>query len=207
MLLLLVIQTTGCGKRVPPPEPVIIEKYDEAARKRISQWKTLIQEKKEVPTTEKLISVNRFFNHLLFVSDLKHWGKYDYWATPLETLVSNGGDCEDFAIAKYFTLKSLKVPDEKMRLTYVKSLTLNQAHMVLSYYPTPSADPLVLDNLVKEITPASQRDDLLPVYSFNGTGLWLAKNDGYNTRVADSSRIKRWRELLQRLEDDPTPHP
>ncbi len=200
--LLLVVLAAGCSKKAPPlPEPVV-EKYDEAARQRIAKWKTLIEEKKKVSVREKLVSVNRFFNHFSFVSDLRHWGQEDYWATPLETLVSNGGDCEDFTIAKYFTLKSLEVQDEKMRLTYVKSLTRNQPHMILAYYRHPHADPLVLDNLTNRIVPASQRKDLVPVYSFNGTGLWLAKNRGHNPRVGESSRLSLWQELLQRVEGE-----
>ncbi|MBU1232143.1 MAG: transglutaminase-like cysteine peptidase, partial [Proteobacteria bacterium] len=145
MALLLAVLVNGCSKKpLPPPEPPVIERYDEATRKRIAQWKALIKETKKAPISEKLASVNKFFNHLHFVTDRNHWGQEDYWATPLETLVSNGGDCEDFTIAKYFTLKSLEVPDKKMRLTYVKSLTRNQAHMVLNYYHHPSSDPLVL---------------------------------------------------------------
>lgn len=122
---------------------------------------------------------------------------------PLETLVSNGGDCEDFTIAKYFTLKNLEIPDRKMRLTYVKSLTRNQPHMVLNYYHTPSSEPLVLDNLQDRIMPASQRKDLVPVYSFNDTGLWLSQNRGYSPPVRDASRLKLWQEVLQREEEEP----
>jgi predicted transglutaminase-like cysteine proteinase len=198
-LLLLVAMVAGCCKKAPPLIKPVAPLYDEAASQRIFQWQTLIEDKREAPILEKLTVVNNFINHLEFVSDRSHWGQKDYWATPLETLVSNGGDCEDFTIAKYFTLKNMNVPDEKMRLTYVKSLTLNQAHMVLTYYHSPSADPLVLDNLVKRIIPASQRKDLVPIYSFNGTGIWLTKNDGYNPRVGESSRLKLWQDLLQRM--------
>ncbi len=204
MALLLIVLTNGCSKKhLPLPEPPVVEKYDEAARRRIAQWKALVNDSKKSPITEKLGSVNRFFNHLRFVADRKHWGQEDYWATPLETLVSNGGDCEDFTIAKYFTLKSLEIPDNKMRLTYVKSLTRNQPHMVLNYYHHPSAEPLVLDNLQNRIMPASQRKDLVPVYSFNGTGYWLAKNRGYNAPVGNASRLKLWQEVLQREEEEP----
>ena len=83
---------------------------------------------------EKLEKVNRFFNQVNFVSDAIHWQKKDYWATPIEFLASDGGDCEDFALAKYFTLKMLGVPEKKLNLTYVKAWKLNQSHMVLTYY-------------------------------------------------------------------------
>jgi len=93
----------------------------------------------------------------------------------LEFLATGAGDCEDFAIAKYFTLLELGVDESKMRITYVKSLRRNQPHMVLTFFASPKSVPEVLDNLIPEIKPATQRSDLLPVYSFNGTGLWTAK--------------------------------
>ena len=61
---------------------------------------------------------------------------------------------------------------------YVKALKLNQLHMVVAYYPKPSAIPLILDNLKSDLLPASQRKDLLPIYSFNGSKLWLMKQKG-----------------------------
>lgn len=119
-----------------------------------------------------LESVNRFFNErLLFCDDRVIWQQEDYWATPIEALRKGMADCEDYSIAKYFTLRQLGIPNEKLRITYVKALRLNQAHMIVAYYPTPTSIPLVLDNLTDKILPATQRTDLLPVYSFNAEGL------------------------------------
>jgi predicted transglutaminase-like cysteine proteinase len=181
----------------------IEREYGESARERVVHWQELIRSGANLSEMEKLRRVNDFFNGLEFISDIEHWGKKDYWATPLETLVSNGGDCEDFSIAKYFTLQEMGVPAEKMRLTYVKALRLNQAHMVLTYFPSPDEDPLVLDNLEKKIRPAALRDDLQPVYSFNGNGLWLAK-----ARLADSKEVGRadrlapWRDVIARISSE-----
>lgn len=175
--------------------------YGVPARDRVQEWRRLAEQDKGKPELEKLRRVNRFFNQVNFVSDLDHWGKDDYWATPVEMLGTNGGDCEDFTIAKYFTLKEMGVPEERMQITYVKALKLNQAHMVLTYFPTPRADPLVLDNLIDEIKPASQRNDLLPVYSFNGEGLWLAKRRGRGEKVGGSDRISPWRDLNRRMNE------
>jgi len=154
---------------------------------------------KDESEQSKLDAVNAFFNEMNFVSDVAHWGREDYWATPVEFLGTNGGDCEDFSVAKYFTLRELGVPDERMSLTYVKSLTLNQAHMVVTYFPQPSADPLVLDNIDGRIRRASTRTDLLPVYSFNGENLWLAKERGRGKLVGGSDRLGRWRRLNERM--------
>lgn len=177
----------------------IEQAYGMEGRARVNQWGELMQSAQNASGRDQLKRVNQFFNELNFVSDQKHWGVEDYWATPVEFLGSNGGDCEDFAVAKYFTLKALGVPITRMSLTYVKALKLNQAHMVLTYLETPDAEPLVLDNLIKEIKPASQRHDLVPVYSFNGDNLWLAKERGRGRLVGRSSRLSSWTELIRRM--------
>jgi len=175
------------------------KEYGPDAARRLLAWQTLIRKNCGLDEQDKLRLVNRFFNRLAFLDDTIHWHKKDYWATPVEFLASGGGDCEDFALAKYFTLKALGVPENKMNMTYVKAIRLNQAHMVLTYYPAPGAEPLILDNLVSAIEPASHRPDLLPVYSFNGIGLWLAKQRGRGKLVGSSDRLKRWQELLERM--------
>ncbi|MFH1215070.1 MAG: transglutaminase-like cysteine peptidase [Pseudomonadota bacterium] len=174
-------------------------KYGEDARQRLVSWETLIRRDDSSTEQEKLDKVNHFFNKMEFVDDSAHWGRKDYWATPVEFLSSSGGDCEDFAVAKYFTLKAMGVPEKKLNLTYVKAVRLNQAHMVLTYYNIPGTVPLVLDNLTDEIKPATQRPDLIPIYSFNGTGLWLAKQRGRGKLLGGSDRLKRWQELMERM--------
>jgi predicted transglutaminase-like cysteine proteinase len=177
----------------------IEQQYGDYARQRVLFWNDLITANRHLDEADKLKKVNEFFNELEFVNDIDHWGKEDYWATPLQMLTSNGGDCEDFSIAKYFTLREMGIPAERMRLTYVKALELDQAHMVLTYYSSPDAEPLVLDNLVADILPSSERKDLLPVYSFNGNGLWLAKSRGAEQRIGHSSRLSRWKEVIAKI--------
>jgi predicted transglutaminase-like cysteine proteinase len=178
----------------------IRNKYGAAAEQRVSQWQKLMLTAKDLPDQEKLERVNDFFNqNVNFVDDLIHWSVEDYWATPLEFLATGAGDCEDYSIAKYFTLLELGVDENKMRITYVKAYQLNQAHMVLTYFATPRAVPLVLDNLIPIIKPATKRTDLLPVYSFNGSGLWLAKARGAGKRVGGADRLSLWTDLKQRM--------
>ncbi|GAA4030680.1 transglutaminase-like cysteine peptidase [Actimicrobium antarcticum] len=178
-------------------------KYGVEARQRLLAWRQLIGSARGRGEADKLRLVNDFFNTIPFVSDIDHWQREDYWATPAEMLASNGGDCEDFSIAKYFSLVALGVSVDKLRITYVKARDVNpvsQAHMVLTYYTTPGAEPLVLDNLIPEIKPASQRPDLTPVYSFNGDGLWLAKARGDGKAVkGGSGNISLWRDLVARI--------
>lgn len=182
----------------------ISKTYGPAAKERVLDWQTIMitTENKKLSDIEKLRLVNRFFNRLQFVDDIEHWRKRDYWATPVEMLSTNGGDCEDFSIGKYFTLKELGIADEKLRITYVKAIRLNQAHMVLAYYSQPGAEPLILDNLEEEILPASMRGDLVPVYSFNGDGLWLAKERGEGKKIGTSSRISLWRDVNSRMKKE-----
>ncbi|MGB0834483.1 MAG: transglutaminase-like cysteine peptidase [Psychrobium sp.] len=173
--------------------------YGERAGKRGNAWVKILTQDKALSERDKLEKVNRFFNYFRFVDDIKLWGVKNYWATPIEFIGVNGGDCEDYSIAKYYTLLELGVPDEKMRITMVKALRLNQYHMVLAYYETPASVPLILDNIDGKIKPATQRSDLLPVYSFNGTQLWLNKEKGRGVLAGDSKRLKRWTSLKQRL--------
>lgn len=168
----------------------------------MADWQKLISENQQQTEGEKLRLVNNFFNQLTYRSDLNTWGKEDYWATPAEALGKGQADCEDYSIAKYFTLRELGIPDKKMRITYVKALELDQAHMVLTYYPKPSAVPLVLDNLKGQILSANKRFDLAPVYSFNAEGLWLAKRRGTGKKVGKSSRLSLWNDLKARMKQE-----
>ncbi len=165
------------------------------AKARLLAWNELMQSNSSLGETEKLTLVNSFFNRQFrFSDDSRNWRQTDYWATPVEALIKGAGDCEDYSIAKYFTLRRLGVPSDKLRITYVKALQYNQAHMVLTYYASPTATPLVLDNLIGEIRPASLRKDLLPVYAFNAEGLYLP-----NGKKGDSKKLSRWQELLQKM--------
>ncbi|MCG9730341.1 transglutaminase-like cysteine peptidase [Shewanella sp. Isolate13] len=173
--------------------------YGERAGKRIRAWFKMLDEAKDLQDKDKILMVNNFFNLFHFVDDIKLWGNKNYWATPMEFIGVSGGDCEDFSIAKYFTLLQLGVSEDKLRITMVKATSVNQYHMVLAYYETPSSIPLVLDNLDKQIKPATQRKDLLPVYSFNGRQLWLNKEKGRGVLAGSSSKLAKWNDLKHRL--------
>ncbi len=177
-------------------------KHGPTARLRLTAWLKVMADHGAKSEAEKLQIVNAFFNQIPWVSDPNHWGRNDYWATPTEMLATNGGDCEDFAIAKYFTLLALGVNIDRLKITYVKARDpnpINQAHMVLTYYQKPDAVPLVLDNLIPEIKSANDRPDLTPVYAFNGDGLWLAKERSLGRVAAGPGNISMWRDMNARL--------
>jgi len=202
MSLTLIALLIGCASSpkvnspVSPPKPSGINQTTEA---RVQAWKQLIDTGSNWSDAKKLISVNDFINEVRFIDDIDHWGKHDYWATPLQTVVTNGGDCEDISIAKFFTLTAMGMEENKLRLSYVKSLLTNKPHMVVSYFKTPRSMPLALDNLNPSILPASQRDDLVPVYSFNGTGLWITKRGQVDTYLGGTQRISLWQQLLNQM--------
>jgi len=170
------------------------------AYKRILNWHELMLNNKDIDEKEKLKKVNNFFNRLHFKHDIKQFiGNNDYWQTPIEFLINGAGDCEDYAIAKYFTLVALGIKYNKLRITYVKLLKENEAHMVLTYYKKPGAVPVVLDNRFKKIELATKLPNLKPVYSFNGNGLWMAKLRGEDRRLGKSKRLNKWRDLVYRM--------
>jgi predicted transglutaminase-like cysteine proteinase len=174
-------------------------------QQRIDDWQRLLSTQKQIGELQQLNVVNRFFNsQVRYVEDQDLWRQVDYWETPIEALWKGAGDCEDYAIAKYFSLRHLGVSSDKLRITYVKALRQNRAHMVLTYYPTPDAIPLVLDSLVDTIKPANQRTDLLPVYSFNAEGMWLPGAKG-NQRVGDTKRLSRWQDVLKKMQAEGFP--
>src|SRR5690606_11410510 len=108
-------------------------------------------------------------------------------------------DCEDFVIGKYFSLVHLGVPPDRLRLIYVRAQVDGKsiAHMVLGYYSSPEADPLILDNLRDSILPAGQRRDLTPVFSFNADGVYVA-----GAARGPVDRISRWRGLMLRMRQE-----
>jgi len=195
LVCLLLILMVGCSSS--PKKDSGISNQTQAT---VTAWKELINNGQNWSDMRRLEATNDFVNQFYFVDDIEHWQQQDYWATPLQTLVTGGGDCEDFSIAKYFTLTSMGMDEDKLRLTYVKALKLNQAHMVVSYYDNPRATPLVLDNLNRKILPATERDDLYPVYSFNGKGLWLNKKQQSDQFVNTSERITLWQKLLKKMD-------
>lgn len=178
-------------------------KYGIQARQRLDALNALLININQVSETEKLEKVNLFFNQMQFISDEKLWGQKDYWATRMEFVGKGAGDCEDFVIAKFFTLKQLGVSTDKLFFTYVKAVKLQQAHMVLTYFEKPNSVPLVLDNINFKILKATQRSDLIPVYSFNGDALYLAKQQGLGQVVPSGvQKNTKWLELADKMRSE-----
>ena len=175
----------------------IEREYGAFAKRRAFALVQMMNEVRDQSEMEKLNGVNDFFNQTPYASDKETWGVSDYWATRYEFIGKDRGDCEDYVIAKYFTLKELGVPTSKLFMTYAKSLKYKTAHMVLTYYATPRSEPLILDNYNFKILPASQRDDLIPIYSFSGDELFNAKQAQIGKMVpAAAKQTRPWDELI-----------
>jgi predicted transglutaminase-like cysteine proteinase len=153
-----------------------------------------------------LAKSNQFAHrHFTYAEDKVQFGTEDYWTSPAELLASQQGDCEDWAIFNYISLRHMGIPEQQMRLVYVRAAiggpysSVSQAHMVLAYYPQGADEPLVIDSLIADILPASQRTDLTPVFSFNADGLWVGTS-GQKSRQSSSARLSHWREVIARME-------
>lgn len=183
------------------------QRYGEDAYQDVIALQQLTSQLKTAPESEKLKKINDFFNQkITFADDIDVWAQTDYWATPLESIGRQAGDCEDFSIAKYMFLKAANIPNDKLRLTYVRAEVSFQgrrsvrAHMVLSYYATPQSEPLILDSLITDISPASQRKDLSPIFSFNDKGLWVGNSS--KPKSDAQSHLSKWRDVLLRMRAD-----
>jgi len=175
-------------------------------RRRLAAWKEMSgsPKYKSAGEPDKLKAVNDFMHETPFYCDPVLWCKEDYWAKPVEFLANDGGDCEDFSIAKYFTLRALGVAEERLRIVYAvyQKPGFTGAHMVLAYYAAPDAEPLILDNINMTVLPASSRPDLVPVFSFNTSGLWNAKES--KGRGTDSYRA--WSDQWKQVQTDTVVH-
>jgi predicted transglutaminase-like cysteine proteinase len=171
-------------------------RYPTAETARKGAFDAMIAGAGRLSTSQKLETVNNFFNErVLYQRDAEAWGKNDYWATLGETLTKGAGDCEDFAIAKYYTLQKLGIEQSHLRMVYVKSSQFPEPHMVLSYADKRGSDPLILDNIEKSISRLSSRTDLFQVYSFNDAGVYLP---GKETSLAGPERLSKWVAVMNR---------
>lgn len=220
LFLLLILILTSCSRRTVEKKiiyekPILLEKiipgiipeaiiqkaekkYGMYARNRYEAFNAKLHELQNSSTEVKLEKINNFFNNVPYSEDIEIWGQKDYWATPLEFLGQDKGDCEDYVIAKYFSLRNLGIESEKLYFSYVKSRDFKRLHIVLSYFKTPSSIPLILDSINFNILPADKRKDLIPVYNFNGEFLYHASRKGQNgQKVVNNEKIhNRWNRLI-----------
>lgn len=136
----------------------------------IREWQRDIADLRDLPLEEMAGKINSLMNQRPYIIDSKNWGKSDYWATPIE-FMRYGGDCEDFAIAKYAALRALGVPEERLRIAIVHDNYRNMPHAVLVVYN--GADSLILDNQSEMVRASDSYDRYRPIFSINRNAWWL----------------------------------
>jgi predicted transglutaminase-like cysteine proteinase len=132
-------------------------------------WQAILDELQGQDRLEQVRGINRFVNRIPYQTDMDVWGKSDYWASPLEFLRFNG-DCEDYAILKYRSLRQLGVPASDMRMVVVQDTSRNLAHAVLVV--AVQGELLVLDNLTNALLPQERTPHYVPYYSVNEESRW-----------------------------------
>ncbi|MEH6393601.1 MAG: transglutaminase-like cysteine peptidase [Pseudoalteromonas sp.] len=211
ILLLVVINSLVFAARLPIQFNIFFQQMNQQfgpTRLAVARsWQSMLVQSQNKTEQQKILIVNDFFaRNLRYRTDIQLWQQKDYWATPLETLGKGLGDCEDYAIAKYISLRALGIDDNKLRLIYVKAQiggprsNRTQAHMVLGYFASANAQPLILDSLITKVLPAAKRTDLSPVFSFNSQGLWA--NNSTKSVANPTARLSRWRRILEQTQQE-----
>lgn len=212
-LVLVLLVLVFCSALLPAQMKLDFREIERQLRERfandraevIMQWRQMLEEVADHSELEQVRRVNEFFHrNVVYQRDEVLYGVEDYWATPLETLGQGLGDCEDWAIAKYASLRHLGISEERLRLIYVRAQIggprspIRRAHMVLGYFETPNAEPVIMDSLISSVLPASERTDLSPTFSFNADGLWVGRG---SSRAAGTptARLSHWRDVLDRM--------
>ncbi len=129
----------------------------------------LLDELADAALPHQLDVVNRWFNRATYVSDATNWRTLDHWE-PINEFLARGGDCEDFAIAKYAMLRALGVPAEQMRLLIVEDRRKRETHAVLAV-ETPTGTWL-LDNQLADVTLVEDAKNYRIRVALNEKGLW-----------------------------------
>lgn len=172
---------------------------------RLQDWRSLVAQSIQLSDAEKLKAVNAFFNrHIRYGEDTEVWRQVDYWASPRETLELGAGDCEDFALAKYFTLRLLGISEQRLRLVYSTLISTQQAHMVLGYWADGGEDLVLLDNLRSEILLITQRPDLQVQFAFDTDHLYRFDQSSL-VAVGDAHLLPNWQALKAKVREESLP--
>jgi hypothetical protein len=169
-------------------------------KNRIGDYEKFMRHIKNHPKSQQLKEVNLYLNQLLPQHDKITRKKEDYWATPKEFLISGFGDCEDYAIIKYFSLLRLGFDEKKLFMTVVKVKHSRGRHMVLSYFRDKKKYPLILDNLSFRMLPLNKRTDLKAEFFLNSTGVYKPAKDHHIKKIARS--FKKYKNLIKRIDKE-----
>ncbi len=162
------IQVLDRHLRVDVPEGGCQEK--KINRCHLSEWRKFVDSIRKLPRDQQLARVNQYANHKRYVLDIDNYGMEDYWAVAREFLY-RGGDCEDYAITKLFSLRWLDYPIDDVRIVVLQDTNLRIPHSVLAV--SRGDDIAILDNQISEVVSHHDIVHYHPVYSINENGWWL----------------------------------
>ncbi|MFW2353501.1 transglutaminase-like cysteine peptidase [Aliarcobacter butzleri] len=168
--------------------------------KRLAKYEEVRNKARNLDVNKKLTQINLFINGSLAEFDNASMGIDDYWMTPKEFFIKGHGDCEDYVIAKYFTLLELGVKKENLYPAIVKVEGSASLHLVLLYVEDKNKSPLVLDNLSFKILPFSKRTDLTPIAAFNQIDSYTLTREKFLQKAnVDWGKENKWEKLLNRV--------
>ncbi|MCK5424014.1 MAG: transglutaminase-like cysteine peptidase [Emcibacter sp.] len=133
-------------------------------------WHELLDFLKDKPAERQIAEINTHMNKAPYINDIINWGIPDYWAS-VRQFFKKDGDCEDYAIAKYMSLKELGFDADKMRIVVVQDTNLDVPHAVLVV--SLNGDRLVLDNQISYVVKEKAVLHYRPFYSINENAWWL----------------------------------
>ena len=177
-----------------------INEHNPISRNRILDYREYLTSCKSYPQNIQLNKVNFYLNRLLPQYDAVIDNKIDNWATPKEFLTVGYGDCEDYAIIKYYSLIKLGFDEKKLFITIVKENFSGGKHMVLSYFKTKSQPPLILDNLSFKILNLQERSDLAAQVFINSTGVY--KVGPHFTLHKIATKFEKFEKLQEKIKNN-----
>lgn len=148
----------------------------------------------------KIEAINHYINTITSIDDSPHDAMLDIWSTRAEFLAKGGGDCEDYAITKYYSLKDMKIDPKKMCLIVVNEKYSGFDHMVLGLWQDKKSPPLILDNLSFKVLPLNKRVDLIPSYCINEDGYFTIDKNG--NRKKANIQFKAYESMLKRMKQE-----
>lgn len=167
---------------------------------RLNKYNNLKIQVKDYELIRKLSHINTFINRIFPAHDITTQASLDHWATPKEFLLQGHGDCEDYAIAKYFTFLELGIPKEKLYFAVVDVKGQRDSHMVLLYLENKNSTPLVLDNLSSRVLPLTQRTKLIPKFAFNEIDSYKFTHEKFTEKIKINwGKENKWEKLLNRV--------
>jgi predicted transglutaminase-like cysteine proteinase len=136
----------------------------------LQEWHQFLESIRGLKRGEQLVAVNHYANRKNYILDIDNYSVDDYWAIAREFLYF-GGDCEDYALTKLFSLRWLDFPADQLRIVVLQDTNLRVPHAVLAV--ADQNDIVILDNQAEEVVSHQDIVHYAPVYSINEQHWWI----------------------------------